>query len=75
MFSRLRNIQGKNVFILAHRFQSTLVVAEHNNEKLSPVTLNAITAAKKVGGSVSCLVAGTKCASVSTYLTNEASGH
>lgn len=64
MFSGLRNIQGKNVFILAHRFQSTLVVAEHNNDKLSPITLNAITAAKKVGGSVSCLVAGTKCASV-----------
>ncbi|XP_048338093.1 electron transfer flavoprotein subunit alpha, mitochondrial isoform X1 [Sphaerodactylus townsendi] len=40
------------------RFQSTLVVAEHTNEALTPITLNAITAAKRVGGEVSCLVAG-----------------
>jgi len=39
-------------------------LAEHNNEKLSPITLNAITAAKKVGGSITCLVAGSKCSSV-----------
>ncbi len=54
------------VFILAHRFQSTLVLAEHNNGKLNPVTLSAITAAQKVGGTVSCLVAGAKCGSVSS---------
>ncbi|XP_060068873.1 electron transfer flavoprotein subunit alpha, mitochondrial-like [Ylistrum balloti] len=42
---------------------STLVIAEHDNEKLTPVTLNAITAAKKLGD-VSCLVAGTQCAKV-----------
>uniref|UniRef100_A0AAQ4QGZ8 Electron transfer flavoprotein subunit alpha n=1 Tax=Gasterosteus aculeatus aculeatus TaxID=481459 RepID=A0AAQ4QGZ8_GASAC len=47
-----------------HKFQSTLVVAEHNNEKLTPITLNAITAASKLGGDVSCLVAGTNCAQV-----------
>lgn len=52
------------VFNLTQRFQSTLVVAEHNNDKLSPVTLNAINAAKKVGGTISCLVAGTKCGPV-----------
>ncbi|KAK2917846.1 electron transfer flavoprotein subunit alpha, mitochondrial [Channa argus] len=46
------------------RFQSTLVVAEHNNDKLTPITLNAITAASKLGGEVSCLVAGTNCAKV-----------
>lgn len=49
---------------LAQRLQSTLVLAEHNGEKLSAVTLNAITAAKKVGGTVSCLVAGAKCGPV-----------
>uniref|UniRef100_A0A3Q4HMJ9 Electron transfer flavoprotein subunit alpha, mitochondrial n=1 Tax=Neolamprologus brichardi TaxID=32507 RepID=A0A3Q4HMJ9_NEOBR len=49
---------------LLQRFQSTLVIAEHNNEKLTPITLNAITAATKVGGEVSCLVAGTNCAKV-----------
>uniref|UniRef100_A0A671XRY0 Electron transfer flavoprotein subunit alpha n=1 Tax=Sparus aurata TaxID=8175 RepID=A0A671XRY0_SPAAU len=49
---------------LLQRFQSTLVVAEHNNEKLTPITLNAITAASKLGGEVACLVAGTNCAQV-----------
>jgi len=49
---------------LIYRCQSTLVVAEHNNEKLNASTLNAITAAKAVGGEVSCLVAGTNCAAV-----------
>uniref|UniRef100_A0A3Q2XXG2 Electron transfer flavoprotein subunit alpha n=1 Tax=Hippocampus comes TaxID=109280 RepID=A0A3Q2XXG2_HIPCM len=44
------------------RFQSTLVVAEHNNDKLTPITLNAISAASKLGGEVACLVAGTNCA-------------
>lgn len=41
-----------------------MVVAEHNNEKLTPITLNAITAASKIGGEVACLVAGTNCAQV-----------
>uniref|UniRef100_A0AAQ5Z6H5 Electron transfer flavoprotein subunit alpha n=1 Tax=Amphiprion ocellaris TaxID=80972 RepID=A0AAQ5Z6H5_AMPOC len=49
---------------ILQRFQSTLVVAEHNNDKLTPITLNAITAASKLGGEVSCLVAGTNCAKV-----------
>ncbi|XP_012726940.2 electron transfer flavoprotein subunit alpha, mitochondrial [Fundulus heteroclitus] len=57
--SSLRNLTG-----LIQRFQSTLVVAEHNNDKLTPITLNAITAAGKLGGDVSCLVAGTNCAKV-----------
>ncbi|KAG8506489.1 Electron transfer flavoprotein subunit alpha, mitochondrial, partial [Galemys pyrenaicus] len=43
------------------RFQSTLVIAEHANDTLAPITLNTITAAKRLGGEVSCLVAGTKC--------------
>uniref|UniRef100_A0A8C6JQ42 Electron transfer flavoprotein subunit alpha, mitochondrial n=2 Tax=Melopsittacus undulatus TaxID=13146 RepID=A0A8C6JQ42_MELUD len=46
---------------LVQRFQSTLVIAEHNNETLTPITLNTITAAKRLGGEVSCLVAGTSC--------------
>ena len=52
------------------RNASTLVVAEHNNEALIPSTLNTITAAKKLGGDVSCLVAGSKCGPVgmSTYM-------
>ncbi|CAJ1056715.1 electron transfer flavoprotein subunit alpha%2C mitochondrial [Xyrichtys novacula] len=60
----LRQLTG-----LIQRFQSTLVVAEHNNEKLTPITLNAITAASKLGGEVSCLVAGTDCAKVAEEIS------
>lgn len=52
---------------LIQRFQSTLVVAEHNNDTLTPITLSAVTAASKLGGDVSCLVAGTNCAKVHGY--------
>uniref|UniRef100_A0A8C8G122 Electron transfer flavoprotein subunit alpha n=1 Tax=Oncorhynchus tshawytscha TaxID=74940 RepID=A0A8C8G122_ONCTS len=54
----------KPLNLVSQRFQSTLVVAEHNNDKLTPIMLSAITAAKKLGGDVSCLVAGTDCATV-----------
>lgn len=37
---------------------STLVVAEHDDQKLNPVTLNALTAAQKIGHDVSVLVVG-----------------
>ena len=53
---------------MGQRFQSTLVLAEHSNDILNPVTLNAITAAKKIGGNISCLVAGVKCGPVSSYI-------
>ena len=43
-----------------YRCQSTLILAEHNNEKLNPVTLHAITAAKQLGGDINCLVVGAK---------------
>ncbi|XP_004553214.1 electron transfer flavoprotein subunit alpha, mitochondrial [Maylandia zebra] len=62
--SNLKHLTG-----LLQRFQSTLVIAEHNNEKLTPITLNAITAATKVGGEVSCLVAGTNCAKVAEEIS------
>ncbi|KAM4893316.1 electron transfer flavoprotein subunit alpha, mitochondrial isoform 2-T2 [Sylvia borin] len=51
------------------RSQSTLVVAEHDNESLTPITLNTITAAKRLGGEVSCLVAGTSCDKVAAELS------
>lgn len=44
------------------------MVAEHNNEALNPVTLKTISAAKKIGGDVTVLVAGTKCGPVSALL-------
>jgi len=43
------------------RGNSTLVIAEHDNVALTPVTLNAISAAKKIGGDLSCFVAGESC--------------
>jgi len=46
------------------RYESTLVIAEHNNEILMPITCNTLTAATKIGGDVTVLVAGTKCEAV-----------
>lgn len=43
---------------------STLVVAEHDNTALKPVTLNVIAAAKKLGGDIDVLVAGAGCKAV-----------
>jgi len=40
---------------------SVLVVAEHDNAALKPATLNAVTAAAKIGGEIHVLVAGGGC--------------
>ncbi|KAL4107969.1 hypothetical protein QTP88_018238 [Uroleucon formosanum] len=61
-----RNVGSK---VNGHRLQSTLIIAEHDNEKLAAVTRNALTAAKKLGGEVSVLVAGTKIGSVVEEVT------
>ena len=45
------------------------MIAEHNNEAVSPITQNALTAAKKIGGDITVLVAGTKCGPVSEKLS------
>lgn len=42
---------------------SILIIAEHNNRTLSPATFATLTAAKKLGGDVTLLVAGAGCAS------------
>jgi electron transfer flavoprotein alpha subunit len=39
-----------------------LVIAEHDNASLKPATLNAVTAAAKIGGEIHVLVAGSGCA-------------
>ena len=54
--------------LLESRNASTLVVAEHNGEKLTPITLNAVTAAARVGGEVAALIAGENCGPVSNRL-------
>lgn len=55
---------GFDLKVNVHRLQSTLIIAEHDNEKLAAITRNALTAAKKLGGEISVLVAGTKIGSV-----------
>ncbi|KAJ1181812.1 hypothetical protein NDU88_007011, partial [Pleurodeles waltl] len=62
-------LQLRRAASLLQRFQSTLIIAEHNNDTLTPITLNAITAAKQLGGEVSCLVAGTNCSKVTEELS------
>ncbi|KAI1889781.1 hypothetical protein AGOR_G00166470 [Albula goreensis] len=64
MYRTINKTNLRQLSSLLKRFQSTLVVAEHSNDKLSPITLSAITAANQLGGEVSCLVAGTSCAKV-----------
>ena len=44
------------------RLQSTLVIADSNDDRLLPITLNTLTAAKQIGNPITCLVAGTKVA-------------
>ncbi|KAL7074645.1 hypothetical protein ACQ4LE_006034 [Meloidogyne hapla] len=51
----LRNVQ---LYVNNYRLASTLVLAEHNDQKLNPLTLNAVTAAKKIGHEISMLVTG-----------------
>jgi electron transfer flavoprotein alpha subunit len=63
MFSAGRTSCVRSLAVLK-RLKSTLVLVEHNNEKLSPVTLNTVTAATKIGGEVSCLVLGSQCSKV-----------
>lgn len=48
-------------FSLPRRLASTLVVAELTNGALNPITLNAVAAAQKLGGDITCLVAGDNC--------------
>lgn len=43
---------------------SILLIAEHDNSKLNPVTLSAVTAASQLGGEITMLIAGSCCQSV-----------
>lgn len=68
LFTHLKNSSSNDTksYIQARRLLSTsrinygdakiLVVADHNNETITPITFNAISAAKKVGGSVEVLL-------------------
>jgi electron transfer flavoprotein alpha subunit len=43
-----------------------LVIAEHDNASIKPATLNAVTAAAKIGGELHLLVAGSACAAAAS---------
>jgi len=57
MFSFIK-AAGPKIKPSLSRLQSTLVVVEHDGKRVLPATRHAITAAKQVGGEISCLVAG-----------------
>ncbi|KAG8039068.1 hypothetical protein G9C98_003375 [Cotesia typhae] len=61
MFANCLKSARHNKFGSLARFESTLVIAEHNNETLTPITQAVLSAAKKIGGDITVLVAGTKC--------------
>ena len=45
---------------------SVLVIAEHDGKQLKPGTANAVTAAMKMGGDVTLLVARPRCGEAAT---------
>ncbi|KAK6727237.1 hypothetical protein RB195_005133 [Necator americanus] len=49
---------------VASRLSSTLVIAEHDDVNLAPITLNAITAAGKLGNDISVLITGANASKV-----------
>ena len=49
---------------------SVLLIAEHDNAKLKPFTLNAITAASKMDTDVHVLIAGTNCENVAKEIAS-----
>ncbi len=51
------------------RNASSLVVVEHNGESVIPITYNAISAAKQLGGDITALVAGDNCTKIAEELT------
>jgi hypothetical protein len=61
--SRLRLTAARRAFSAGGNAK-VLVLAEHDNKVLNEGTLNAVTAAKKIGADVTVLVAGHSCQSV-----------
>ena len=53
-----------HLFTQLRRNGSSLVVVEHNGEAVNPITYNAISAAKQLGGDITALVAGDSCTKV-----------
>lgn len=71
MFANIsKSVRSHAKFGSFSRLESTLVIAEHNNnDNISTITQVALTAAKKIGGDVTVLIAGTKCGPAAEALT------
>mmetsp|Transcript_39395 Transcript_39395/g.85324 ORF Transcript_39395/g.85324 Transcript_39395/m.85324 type:complete len:333 (-) Transcript_39395:53-1051(-) len=57
-----RRLPKQSLSLLHSRFASTLVLVDHNNKDVLPSTLATVTAASKIGGDITALVAGNGCA-------------
>lgn len=61
---------GKSAFsTTATRLSSTLVIAEHDETNLAPITLNVISAASKFGNDVSVLVTGANASKIAEQVS------
>ncbi|XP_065909118.1 probable electron transfer flavoprotein subunit alpha, mitochondrial [Dysidea avara] len=60
---------GRCTFAYCRRLNSTLIVAEHNGNNVTPITYNAISAAQKLGHEISTLVVGEDCGKVAEELS------
>jgi len=58
MLSKSFFLSAVRPFGIQTRLSSTLLLAEHDDTKLNPVTLNALTAAQKIGHEISVLIVG-----------------
>lgn len=61
MFALSSKLGVSRSFNSLRRCLSSLVVVEHTDNGLTPASLHSITAAKQLGGDITCLVAGTNC--------------
>lgn len=76
---KVKNILSLNKFsasLLFKKSKSTLVIVEHDNSNLNPITLNALTAAKKIpkNETITCLVVGSNCGKVVDEVSKKLDG-
>ncbi|GMR53851.1 hypothetical protein PMAYCL1PPCAC_24046, partial [Pristionchus mayeri] len=64
----IRSVAQRASLSTTSRVSSTLVIAEHDDSKLAPITLNAITAASKMGADISVLVTGASASKVAEQI-------
>lgn len=63
VLTRAVSLTARRFTTTSSRAASTLLVADHSGETINKSTLNAVTAAKLLGGDITVLVAGSSCES------------